>query len=281
MFELGSQVSSIVITKAALESLVKMLVLQWKSRRAKKGAETAICFSQSSPNNAQNERETLLAQEGDALTFPAENATSIETLSSEEREMIRECQSPPYDGTLEDYNDAVIQHGFLSLFGAAFPMIAFVIVASSFVETNMGAYKLLRLHRRPDSDEARDVGGWDEIVDALSALSVLSTAGLLTVTTPALQRVADERGLFANTPLAFLVFEHILIFLGVAVLLSYNVTPLATLRERSRREFFAASVFGVGWKPHFQRRPNRRSNYATDAEKRRIDSSEGLGSLST
>lgn len=268
MLELETQLSSIVIAKATFEQLVELVVplLIWLVSRLLRVRDEAAFRYLPSATVSHGERDSLLLQSGAVLPHRLEESVPNAGERDNMRAMLSEGRRPEYEDTIDDYGEIVIQHGYLVLFGVAFPLAAAINLASNVCEVRTDAYKLLRLHRRADADAARGIGGWADVLRTLSTLSVVTTVGLLTVTTPVLQhavaaslpeRVAEAVNM--HPVFCFLVFEHLLLFVRWVVDNLVNEIPGATIRARARREYLTATVFGVGWKPYFNGRRKNKS----------------------
>lgn len=54
------------------------------------------------------------------------------------------------------------------------------------LQMRVDAYKLLRLHRRPEACPAQDIGLWSSVVESMGYLAVLTNVAILCFTTPTL-----------------------------------------------------------------------------------------------
>lgn len=240
MAELTAQLTSLVITKATVQQIVEVgvpfvtfRVKRWWQRRERTQLREEI---------TESERMRLLA-EGAAID------------ETDAKASVEETKMEPYVSTMEDYGELVIQHGYLVQFGLAFPMAAVINMVNNIIEWRTDTYRMLAVQQRPDADDAADIGGWLTVLRFLSVSSVMTTAALVTVTTPALQRaLPDVIGDVAERypAVCFLIFEHILLCIRWAVGFLVRDVPSSTYRMRARQEFLMAKCFNVGWRPYFR-----------------------------
>lgn len=241
MAELGAQISSILITKATTQQVMEIGVpfitlrfKEWMRLRAERRAQSDV---------DEDERSRLL---------PIQTSGTDET---DEDRILHESTMAPYTSTMGDYGEAVIQHGFLVLFGMAFPLAAVINTVNHAIECRTDTYKYLAQQQRPDAGDSGDIGSWLKVLGFLSTVSIMTTAALLTITTPALQRaLPDSIGDWMEKypAFSFVVFEHLL--LGIRWIVSFTVSdvPSSTYRFRARQDFLLAKCLGVGMKNYFE-----------------------------
>ncbi|CDF33372.1 unnamed protein product [Chondrus crispus] len=171
------------------------------------------------------------------------------------QDLVEELRMPPYRSTVEDYGEVVIQHGFLVMFGLAFPLAALINFLNNMAECRTDTYKMLAVHQRPDADDAADIGGWFPFLKFLSTASIVTTAALVTITTPAIQlALPDFIGNVGERypAVSFLIFEHVLLLTRWVVDFLVSDKPSSTYRRLARQEFLIAKCFNVGMQPYFE-----------------------------
>lgn len=72
-----------------------------------------------------------------------------------------------------EYQEVVIQYGFVTLFVAAFPLAPFIALCTNIVEIRIDAINLINSFRRPVASKSQGIGIWYEILATMTALSVL------------------------------------------------------------------------------------------------------------
>lgn len=88
-------------------------------------------------------------------------------------EELDEISRPEYT-YFEDYLELVIQYGYVTMFAAAFPLGALINYIFLFFERRSDTFKIENLCRRPLSIFRNDIGIWDEIMKAISYMSVFT-----------------------------------------------------------------------------------------------------------
>lgn len=90
-----------------------------------------------------------------------------EEITTEIQRIELEYMLPKYPGVLKEFNELVIQYGYLVLFSVAFPVGALLCFVNNIIERRSDAIKVLRLGRRPPYRGAEDIGTWQPIVEFL------------------------------------------------------------------------------------------------------------------
>eukprot|EP01048_Picozoa_sp_COSAG05_P016012 COSAG05_NODE_2006_length_3716_cov_1.634504_4_plen_249_part_00 len=86
----------------------------------------------------------------------------------------------PYKSTFDDFNDRVIQFGYLVLFAPAFPLAPFLALLNNIVEIRTSGYKLTRAYQRPQWKPRSGIGSWLGVLNVLGFLAVLTNASMIT-----------------------------------------------------------------------------------------------------
>eukprot|EP00178_Gracilaria_changii_P003760 TRINITY_DN1568_c0_g1_i2.p2 TRINITY_DN1568_c0_g1~~TRINITY_DN1568_c0_g1_i2.p2 ORF type:complete len:270 (+),score=46.28 TRINITY_DN1568_c0_g1_i2:237-1046(+) len=249
MYELQTQLTSLLITRATIQQLLELgipsIIYQVNSWLKKKDQQ------EQEEHMTDEQREQLLAE-----------GATLDT--AEDHPVIEQLNKAPYDSTIEDYGELVVQHGYLVMFGLAFPLAAVINLLNNVIESRTDLYKLLVVQKRPDADEAVDIGVWLGVLSFLSVASAMTTAGLVTITTPALQRLLpDFIGDSAEQyPAAsFIIFEHIMLWIRWLVGFLVGDKPASAYRTLARQEFLKARCFNMEWRPYY-----RSNNWENDVE---------------
>ncbi|XP_037816445.1 anoctamin-3-like isoform X1 [Lucilia sericata] len=82
-----------------------------------------------------------------------------------------------------EYLEMVIQYGFVTLFGLAFPLAPLLALINNLFETRLDAYKMLMYLRRPVAQRACDIGVWLGFLNMITKLAVASCAVLIAFST--------------------------------------------------------------------------------------------------
>lgn len=94
-----------------------------------------------------------------------------------EEEKQAKCEE--YPGVFEEYQEMVIQFGYVSLFAAAFPLTAALALLNNLIEIRTDAYKLLHAVQRPKAKNCADIGTWGYILDIMTTVAILTNCALV------------------------------------------------------------------------------------------------------
>lgn len=100
-----------------------------------------------------------------------------------EHEFERESyQLKNLDRTFVDYQELMIQYGYVTLFAVAFPLAPLLAFLNNVFELRVARYRLLKLTRRPIPASAQGIGSWLHVLDTMTTVSVLTNSALLCFT---------------------------------------------------------------------------------------------------
>lgn len=248
MLELENQLMSLVITKATLGQFMEIgiplltkLYRQWFARRQQTRHENEV-EDRAEPDTAP--------QPGAPDTCTADN------------KYVEQSKLAAYESTMEDYAELVIQFGYLTLFGIAFPLASVVNLINNVIEVRSDAYKILVLSQRTNAEDAADIGAWYAILQVVNGLSVVTNVGLLVFTNDTLNVLADLDGRYGEDTgrkmlyrvVLFFCVEHLLLAMkGGAAFLIKDV-PGKVRRVLARQTFDVARWFDRGWRESFRGR---------------------------
>ncbi|DAZ96612.1 TPA: hypothetical protein N0F65_000178 [Lagenidium giganteum] len=119
-------------------------------------------------------------------------------------------------GTFDDYNEMIIQFGYVTLFVVGFPLAPVLALLNNYFEIRIDAHKLAHGTRRPDPRGAQDIGTWGTIIEVMSTFSVITNVALVCFTSK-------------HTTANFTPFERVWLFVGVEhalILLKYLLMML-------------------------------------------------------
>ncbi|KTF78763.1 hypothetical protein cypCar_00022545 [Cyprinus carpio] len=77
-------------------------------------------------------------------------------------------------GLFYEYLEMVIQFGFITLFVASFPLAPLLALFNNILEVRVDAWKFTTQFRRPVAAKARNIGAWEEILNVVAILSVVT-----------------------------------------------------------------------------------------------------------
>ncbi|CAI2175932.1 18391_t:CDS:10 [Funneliformis geosporum] len=132
------------------------------------------------------------------------------------------------DSVQVEYTELILQFGFLTLFGSAFPLASLFAFLNNISEIRSDAFKYIHLSRRPFCGQAQDLGTWEPILQLISLISVLTNAIIIAFYSTWMTD-KFEKHLGQNNPdrllvarLTFIIlFEH-LVF-GIKTIFTYII----------------------------------------------------------
>lgn len=153
------------------------------------------------------------------------------TDTSKQSDAENEAEYPQYDGTFQDYDELIIQFGFVVLFVVVFPAAPVLALINNFIEFPLDAEKILGLTRRPHPKGAYDMGTWFNLLDGLAWLMVISNTAIIIFESSHFSDLLSG----VDQWIAFLVVEHILI--GIKLLIQFFVPDVPEeVEERIARQ---------------------------------------------
>lgn len=117
-----------------------------------------------------------------------------------------ESKLQSYESPLDDYMEMVIQFGYVSLFGAALPILPVLALIELMLEIRVDAWKICNLTKRAPPNRSENIGVWRSIIITVAYAGAITNSGIIFITI----------GFFKSEPytqvLGFLTLEHLMIF---------------------------------------------------------------------
>ncbi|XP_072722146.1 anoctamin-5 isoform X5 [Ciconia boyciana] len=92
-------------------------------------------------------------------------------------------------GLFYEYLEMVIQFGFITLFVASFPLAPLLALMNNILEIRVDSWKLTTQYRRPVAAKAHSIGVWQEILNGMAVLSVVTNAFIVSFTSDMIPRL--------------------------------------------------------------------------------------------
>lgn len=155
-----------------------------------------------------------------------------------------------YDGVSAEYNELLIQVGYIVLFASAFPLAALACYANNLIEIRSDAFKLLVNTQRPKYKAAQGIGHWNHMLVLLGVVGVFTNAGIVANTSGEFERWLPFYffGFEVDTynKHLFLIFLEHLILVGIFfVNAMFSDHDDSMIIERSRQQFQTRSALNV------------------------------------
>eukprot|EP01052_Picozoa_sp_SAG31_P045623 SAG31_NODE_8403_length_1458_cov_1.565121_2_plen_254_part_00 len=91
----------------------------------------------------------------------------------------REASLMGYEGTFDDFNDRVVQFGYLVLFAPAYPLAPFLAFINNILEIRFGGYKMCNGFKRPVWKQRQTIGSWLGMLTILGFAAVVTNAAMV------------------------------------------------------------------------------------------------------
>lgn len=131
--------------------------------------------------------------------------------------------------TFADYSALVVQFGLIIFFAAIFPLAPLIALLNNLVMIRLRAYKICYTMQRPLSHKCSGVGVWEDILQIMSVMGVLTNLALFGLTSDVLREHLSALGSVGVAVLLF-VFEHAMLFFKYWLYTSIPKVPSSVLR---------------------------------------------------
>jgi len=154
----------------------------------------------------------------------------------------QELDLAPYESTFEDWDELMLQYGYVLLFLVAFPLGPLMALANNFIEIRLDAGKLSRFCRRPVPHGASSIGTWYDIWQAISFLSVITNLLLCIFFTGIIDQAAELYSPDSFHKLVvklwiFIIIEHLVFIVKFALAYLVEDEPLIMRQHLARQEY--------------------------------------------
>ncbi|GAB9469453.1 hypothetical protein Gpo141_00006732 [Globisporangium polare] len=148
----------------------------------------------------------------------------------------------PYEHNeaFEDYNEMVIQYGFITLFVVAFPLTPLLALANNIAEVHVDSVKLCFVHRRPFPHPAKSIGAWFYILRFMSYIALGTNCALILWTSPLFE---DSSMSDTTKAFVFVVSCQVCLMLAVFIERAIPDVPQQLKLLMQRHENIVATVF--------------------------------------
>lgn len=155
-----------------------------------------------------------------------------------------------YEGVSSEYNDLLIQIGYVVLFASAFPLAALVCYANNVIEIRSDAFKLLVNTQRPMYRAARGIGRWNNMLQLLGVVGVFTNVGIVATTSARFHSwlpftVLGCRVDETNKVLFLVLVEHVILLVTFAISAALSDQDELMIIERARQQFQTRAALNV------------------------------------
>eukprot|EP01091_Cochliopodium_minus_P009763 TRINITY_DN2477_c0_g1_i1.p1 TRINITY_DN2477_c0_g1~~TRINITY_DN2477_c0_g1_i1.p1 ORF type:complete len:760 (+),score=227.49 TRINITY_DN2477_c0_g1_i1:44-2323(+) len=146
----------------------------------------------------------------------------------------------PNVSTFDDYNELIIQYGYLTLFAASLPVAPILVMVNCMVELKTDGLKYLRHMQRPNYRGAQDIGVWYYILEVLGVMAVI-TNGLLIGFSGRVFETLEIRNVLVIVCF-FILFEHTLLVIKFLISFLVPDSPGKTRKNQAKQRFLKEAI---------------------------------------
>ncbi|KDO33291.1 hypothetical protein SPRG_02100 [Saprolegnia parasitica CBS 223.65] len=141
-------------------------------------------------------------------------------------------------GVFGDYNEMIIQYGYITLFVISFPLAPFLALLNNYFEIRIDAFKLAKESRRPDPKGAEDIGTWMTILEIMSTIAVVTNVAAVVFTSnTTFSGVSGDIKM-----LAFVGLEHGVLLVKFFLALLVEDVPEDVQLQLDRSKFLVSKI---------------------------------------
>ncbi|KAJ3279015.1 Anoctamin-3, partial [Borealophlyctis nickersoniae] len=147
------------------------------------------------------------------------------------------------EGTVENYDQRAIQFGFITIFGAIFPLAPLLAFINNKFELRGEAFTHLTTFRRPVPFQSQTIGTWHHIFSFIAKVSVITNSALIAfvsedfyyrIVKPVQDRGGDPSALAVQL-IFMLVFIHAVYVVAYVIKLVTGEEPKSVTVARKRK----------------------------------------------
>lgn len=97
-----------------------------------------------------------------------------------------------------EYLEMVLQFGFITIFGLAFPLAPLLALINNAFELRMDAMKLLKFYKRPNPQRVNNIGVWYAIMSVVTKIAVASTAIIIAFSSNLIPKIIYSTDKYIN-----------------------------------------------------------------------------------
>eukprot|EP00611_Tribonema_gayanum_P023904 TRINITY_DN5126_c0_g1_i1.p1 TRINITY_DN5126_c0_g1~~TRINITY_DN5126_c0_g1_i1.p1 ORF type:complete len:344 (+),score=77.83 TRINITY_DN5126_c0_g1_i1:283-1314(+) len=180
---------------------------QWRQGRLKFGVKR----DKSELEYGATEGPQGLADEVEDPHFQAKRAWKRQLLKEASDPLWEEAELFDYD-IFDDYTMSLIQFGYVTFFSMAFPLAPLLALLNNLVQIRVDAFKLCRTRRRPLAQTTSGIGVWDNVLEIMTILAVVTNCALVGVTSTIVWHLLPPMSSTYKV-LVVVAVEHVLLFL--------------------------------------------------------------------
>jgi len=201
-FQLGVVFTSLIIINNTLEVFLPYMKGEMKSKKESKGLDPAL-----------------------EKSFPED-----------------EYEMEQYESTFGDFDEMVIQFGFVCLFVVAFPLTPLLALMNNILEVKVDSVKLIEVTRRPEPRGCYSIGTWYDILSIIAYFSIVTNVILCIFYTDEIESYLSNSG--GDTTMvtqykawAAVIAEHFIIILKFSIEYFIPDDPVSVEQHMARQAY--------------------------------------------
>jgi len=234
-YQLGIIFGMMIVVNNTIEILGPVVGKFLQNRnQTKNPAADAVAKARKKGDAAALEMAEAKLKDLEVPAGPTNEKLAKITDPSKQSDAENEFEYTQYEGTFNDYDELIIQFGFVVLFVVVFPAAPILALLNNVIEFRLDASKLMSFTRRPHPKGTFDMGTWFSILNLISWVMVVSNTALIVFSSQLGKKLiygVDEDFRWVS----FVIVEHILI--GIKLLIEFFVPDVPTdVEERLARQ---------------------------------------------
>eukprot|EP00301_Raphidiophrys_heterophryoidea_P003519 c11587_g1_i1.p1 GENE.c11587_g1_i1~~c11587_g1_i1.p1 ORF type:complete len:942 (+),score=288.64 c11587_g1_i1:34-2859(+) len=185
MLDLFYQLAIIVIVKQLLSNFAEIL-LPWLMGK--------FTFLRKFSEASKKEQEKLQQQIVTGVNLLDDDAAQAAVKKEITEEVLQrmpdfeqQVSLAKYGGTFEEYNELMIQFGYMTLFATSFPLASLFSLINNVIEIRLDAGKILFATQRPKYEGACDIGTYLTVLEFMNFLAVITNTAIICFTSNCLK----------------------------------------------------------------------------------------------
>jgi len=114
------------------------------------------------------------------------------------------------------YEEIVVQFGYIGMFGFCFPLVGFLALGMHFINLRAVAGTLLHTTQRPPYKCASDIGAWQDVLNIIALMTVVTNAGLCGLTGHAIYFYKPDLS-YVDRLWMVAILEHVMLLIKILV----------------------------------------------------------------
>lgn len=167
-------------------------------------------------------------------------ATAVQD-AADNLEFMNELDRELYEGTFDDFAEAIVGFGFLALFSVILPVLPIILLFENLVKIRMDAFRLLDTLRRPHVMVAENIGTWMDLIVLFTNLGIAFSVALICFTT----NTFDEYSHLIRAIIFLVVMQVLIIY--KAFVTSFLPAKSEWVEEAAERNEFVVAKFVEGF----------------------------------